>query len=175
MTEKPGVPGDTAASLGSQLPVRPNRIHITGNVGSGKTTLAHRLGAELGLPVISLDSVVWQRGWRKTPDALRAAAEERIISSPDWIIEGVSSRVRAAADVVLFLDAPLALCFARAMRRTLRHVRRQRSELPPGCPELQVLPKMLKILWSFPRHAGPGHSQCGRRGARAVQSHRARR
>ncbi len=77
-----------------------------------------------------------------------------MISSSDWIIEGVSSRVRAAADVVLFLDAPLALCFARAMRRTLRHVRRQRSELPPGCPELQVLPKMLKILWSFPRHAG---------------------
>jgi hypothetical protein len=62
--------------------------------------------------------------------------------------------VRAAADVVLFLDTPVALCVTRAIRRSVWHLWRQRPELPPGCPEWQVIPQMLKILWSFPRHAG---------------------
>jgi len=136
------------------MAVTPSRIHITGNAGSGKTTLANRLGSELGLPVFSLDSVVWQRGWRKTPQHIRVVAEEQLISAPTWIIEGVSSRVRRAADVVLFLDAPLPSCFTRAIARTVRHLGKQRPEFPPGCPEWRVIPKLLQIIWSFPKHAG---------------------
>lgn len=132
----------------------PSRIHITGNAGAGKTTLVNRLGAEFGLPVFYRDSVVWQPGWQKTPKHERALAEEQLISAPTWIIEGVSSRVRRAADVVIFLDMPPSTCFTRAMRRTARHLWHQRAELPPNCPEWQVLPNLLKIIWSFPRHAG---------------------
>jgi adenylate kinase family enzyme len=136
------------------MAMMPRRIHITGNAGSGKTTLANRLGSELRLPVFSLDSVVWQRGWLKTPQDSRALAEEQMVSAPNWIIEGVSSRVRRAADVVLFLEVPLPVCLARALRRTVRHLGQQRPEFPPGCPEWQVLPKLLKIIWSFQGGAG---------------------
>ena len=132
----------------------PSRIHITGNAGSGKTTLANRLGVELGLPVFSLDAVVWQRGWKKTPQPMRVLAEEQLVSAPTWIIEGVSSRARRAADLVVFLDVPLPVCFTRAIGRTARHLRQQRPEFPPGCPEWQVFPKLLQIIWSFPKHAG---------------------
>lgn len=132
----------------------PSRIHITGNAGSGKTTLAMRLGAELGLPVFSLDSVVWQRGWRKTPQDMRVLGEEQLVCAPTWIIEGVSSRVRRAADVVLFLDVSRPVCFTRAIGRTVRHLRQQRPEFPPGCQEWRVFPKLLQIIWSFPKHTG---------------------
>ncbi|MGJ8529313.1 hypothetical protein [Maritalea sp.] len=79
-----------------------NRIHITGNAGSGKTTFAAELGLALGLPVFGLDSIVWQPGWQKTPTAERVIEEEALISQKIWIIEGVSKPVRDAADVLYF-------------------------------------------------------------------------
>ena len=38
------------------------RIVIFGATGSGKTTLARRLGETLGLPVMQLDSIRHERG-----------------------------------------------------------------------------------------------------------------
>lgn len=36
----------------------PNKIHIIGSVGSGKTTLARKLSSQLGIPYYELDNVV---------------------------------------------------------------------------------------------------------------------
>jgi adenylate kinase family enzyme len=130
------------------------RINVTGNVGAGKTTAAARLGDLLGLPVFSLDPIVWQPGWHKTPPAVRAPLEEELISKPGWIIDGVSKRVRAAADLILFLDTPPHVCFARATFRMLRHLRRQRPEFPPGCPEWRIYPHVSRLIWRFNSHAG---------------------
>jgi adenylate kinase family enzyme len=44
------------------------RIIIIGNAGSGKSTLARRLSACLALPVIHLDMLFWEAGW-KQPEA----------------------------------------------------------------------------------------------------------
>lgn len=82
------------------------RINVTGNAGSGKTSFARRLGVELGLAVFSLDSVVWQPGWVKTPSEQRALAERELASLPSWIIDGVSTYVRGEADLVVFSDVP---------------------------------------------------------------------
>ncbi len=37
-----------------------HRIVIMGNSGPGKTTMAARLAAELGIPHLDLDSLAWQ-------------------------------------------------------------------------------------------------------------------
>ena len=39
------------------------RILILGCGGAGKSTLARRLGAATGLPVVHLDGLYWQPGW----------------------------------------------------------------------------------------------------------------
>jgi dephospho-CoA kinase len=39
----------------------PNRVHIIGSVGSGKTTLARNLLSKHGIPYFELDNVVWKR------------------------------------------------------------------------------------------------------------------
>ncbi len=130
------------------------RINVTGNAGAGKTALAAVLGEALELPVYSLDSIVWQSGWKKTPADPRAAAELELTTRPTWIIDGVSRSVRRSADLVLFLDVPRHVCTRRALMRSLRSLTSTRPGLPEGCPEWKIIPRLLKIIWQFPANAG---------------------
>jgi adenylate kinase family enzyme len=44
----------------------PKRILILGASGTGKSTLARRIGESLGLPVVHLDAINWNPGWVQT-------------------------------------------------------------------------------------------------------------
>ncbi len=125
------------------------RINVTGNAGSGKTTVAKLLGARLGLPVFSLDSIVWLPGWTKRPSESRRFAEQQLVSGSEWVIDGVSSFVREHADLVLFLDVPTALCAWRGVTRAMRYFHRTRPELPPPCPDIVIVPRLLEIVFLF--------------------------
>jgi len=43
------------------------RVLVIGSGGSGKATLARRLGERLGLEVIHLDVMFWRPRWVETP------------------------------------------------------------------------------------------------------------
>ena len=126
------------------------RIHITGNAGSGKTSLANELGEILGMNVYGLDKIVWGEGWTVTPSNERRSLENELVMKSEWIIEGVSSVVRQAADIVVFLDFPRYVCFQRCGLRALRFLFSTRPELPANCPEIKIIPKLTKIVWQFP-------------------------
>jgi len=130
------------------------RIHITGNAGAGKTTAARSLSAALGIPAYSLDTIVWQPHWKKTPAAERFEIERALTSQHTWIIEGVSGQVRQVADLVIYLDLPRSQCLWRGLRRGLRHLAIQRPEFPPECPEWKILPTLARIIWRFPVQVG---------------------
>lgn len=131
------------------------RIHITGNAGAGKTTLALLIGHRKNLPVYHLDQIVWQPGWKKTEPEKRALLEEELISKPSWVIDGVSHDVRRAADMTIFLDVPRGICMARCFRRNLPYLFKSRPELPDNCPEFLIVPQLLKIIWRFPNLVKP--------------------
>ncbi|PCJ57454.1 MAG: hypothetical protein COA73_10810 [Candidatus Hydrogenedentota bacterium] len=131
------------------------RIHITGNAGSGKSTLAAALGEVTGLPVFGLDGIVWQEGWKPTPLDERRALEEELAARDSWIVEGVSPVFREAADVVIFLDIPRHVCARRCLKRNLRYAFRSRPGLPANCPEWRIAPRLMKIIWQFPRVMHP--------------------
>lgn len=76
------------------------------------------------------------------------------MSHDGWIIEGVSSIVREAADLVVFIDLPRRVCAWRSSRRTLCYLRSGRAELPEACPEWRIYPTLLRIIRDFPNHAG---------------------
>jgi len=130
------------------------RIHVTGNAGAGKTTFARRLGQELGLPVIHLDEIVWQSGWRRTPTEQLRGSLQSVAAPGSWIIEGVSGLIRGRADLVVFLDVPRHVCLLRCVRRNWRYLFRSRPELPAECPEIRVFFALLRIIWGFPDVVG---------------------
>lgn len=131
------------------------RVLVTGNAGSGKTTLVRELAAILDVPGYSLDSIVWQSGWMKTPPEKRQALIHELVRQERWVIDGVSIAAMAAADTVIFLDLPRRVTGWRAAKRTGRNLFRTRPEMPSGCVEALVIPKLARIIWGFPTTTRP--------------------
>lgn len=67
------------------------KIDIIGAVGSGKTTLAHKIAKEFHIPCYEQDNVVWIRtskgDVRRTDDEIEKIFFD-ILESENWIIEG---------------------------------------------------------------------------------------
>ncbi|MGE0056407.1 MAG: shikimate kinase [Dehalococcoidia bacterium] len=108
------------------------RISVRGVTGSGKSTLARALGEALGLKVIELDAINWQRpGWDQlSTEEFRAQVTEAIASAPDgWVIEGNYSAVAdiylAQIDTMVWLHLPWRTSFSRMVRRTLQRARKK--------------------------------------------------
>lgn len=103
----------------------PNKIHIIGSVGSGKTTLARELSTKLNIPFYELDNVVWIR--HKNGD-VRRSEEERdkylntIINNENWIIEGVHNEEWVTnsmhnAELIIFLEPDYSVRTYRIVKR----------------------------------------------------------
>ncbi len=100
------------------------RIAIIGNSGSGKSTLARQLGGVHALPVLDLDTVVWEHGrvaiLRSPADA---AADVRAFCDrhDHWVIEGcygnLTRVVLERSPVLLFLEPGVDVCLANARNR----------------------------------------------------------
>jgi adenylate kinase family enzyme len=104
------------------LPFRPQRILIAGVTGSGKTTLARRIGQQWGLPAIEIDALFHGPDW--TPraqflDDVRAfAGGERWVT--EWLYgsQGTNAILAPRAQLVIWLDYPYGVVRGRLLRRT---------------------------------------------------------
>jgi adenylate kinase family enzyme len=131
------------------------RIVVLGNAGSGKSTFARWLGETLGREVTSLDRCHWRSGWVQRPLEESNAAIREIVDRERWIIDGISRQACTRADMIILLDVPRRICLWRALWRTLRLGFRTRPEMPPHCPEIKILPQLLRVIWEFPRATKP--------------------
>jgi adenylate kinase family enzyme len=94
---------------------------IIGGPGAGKTWLAASCAAATGLPVISVDDVVWDAEGRLRPPEVVDAALRAAVLEARWIIEGGASRTfpeRARrADLLVRLAPPLWRRLIRGLQR----------------------------------------------------------
>ncbi|MGE7672920.1 AAA family ATPase [Lysinibacillus sp. NPDC094403] len=118
----------------------PQKIHIIGSVGSGKTTLAKELSAKLNIPYYELDNVVWNR--QSSGDIRRTEQQKvdylnNIILTNAWIIEGVHnedwvSQSFSNADLIIFLDTNYFIRIYRIIKRfTLQKLGLEMSNYKP--------------------------------------------
>lgn len=104
---------------------RMDRIAIIGCCGAGKTYLANQLAALFNLPLTHLDAVYYDPDWNPLSAVEFAAAQEKLVAEPRWLIEGNhagSLSIRLAhADTVIFLDLPALTCLAGLLQRRWRY------------------------------------------------------
>jgi adenylate kinase family enzyme len=133
------------------------RISIVGTTGSGKTTLAKALAAQLGLPYIEMDALNWQAGWR---DLSRTDPEEFIrlvtlaVAADAWVLDGGYGLVRDVvwrrATHLIWLDYERPIIMYRVIRRSLVRAA-LRTEMWAGNRErwLQMLRPSHPIRWAW--------------------------
>ena len=134
------------------------RVIVIGSGGAGKSTLARALGQRLGLRVVHLDAQFWQAGWVERDREDWLEWQRNVLLEPRWIMDGnyggtLDVRLEAA-DTVIFLDLPPAICIARVVWRVLCYLGRSRPDMARGCPEKLDF-KFLRWIWQYPRKNRP--------------------
>ncbi len=115
------------------LPARPRRVAVAGTSGSGKTTLVGRIASVLGASPHELDALSHGPGWTRRPsfvDDVRAFLDDEA-----WVCEYQYTVARplvgAKADLLVWLDPPVAVVMTQVIRRTVTR-RIDRRELWNG-------------------------------------------
>lgn len=134
------------------------RILVIGSGGAGKSTLARRLGARLGLEVIHLDALYWQPGWVEPPEEVWRGRVGELLRRESWVMDGNYSGTLAprleACDTVVFLDLPRVVCVWGALRRAFKYRGQARPDMARGCPE-QLSFAFLRWIWNYPARSRP--------------------
>ncbi len=104
------------------------RIIVIGSSNAGKSTLAHRLAARLGVPCIELDALHWEPGWVEAERAVFRARVRRAIAPASWVMAGNYTRQQQdvswpVADTVVWLDLGLPTVLRRCVVRCWRRWR----------------------------------------------------
>jgi adenylate kinase family enzyme len=140
---------------------------VVGCIGAGKSTVAVRLGALTGLPVVHLDRCWWHDGQyritgKKSVTEHTLSAQEfrdlqlRVAAEDKWIIDGgyvadLDTRL-ARADTVIFLDLPRRVCLWRLVRRHGRRRADYPDQVREGFGWLLVL---VRWVISYPSQKRP--------------------
>jgi adenylate kinase family enzyme len=135
------------------------RVAILGNSGSGKSTLARAMGERLGLPVVHLDALFWQPGWKEPENEAFRARVAAAVAGDAWITDGnfvgrTFDLRLAKADLVIYLDQPRRVCLWRVLKRAWTYRGKTRPDLAEGCPEKLDWP-FLEWVWTFERKSRP--------------------
>ncbi|NYG56880.1 AAA family ATPase [Nocardioides perillae] len=109
------------------MPERPRRVSVVGSSGSGKTTVARRLAAELDVPHVELDALHWGPGWSAASPAELSARIAEATAGEAWVVDGnywgkVGPQVWERADTVVWVSPPRWRTTWQSVTRTLRRV-----------------------------------------------------
>ena len=93
-----------------------------GVCGSGKTTLAKRIGERTGLPWHSADDLAWLPGWKETSLEFQTEKIGEIVSQEEWVLDTAYGKwidlPMSRVELIVALDYPRWFSFARLLRRT---------------------------------------------------------
>ncbi|WP_054027652.1 DNA topology modulation protein [Bacillus sp. FJAT-28004] len=134
------------------------KIVLIGSGGSGKSSLAQKLGDILAIEVYHLDAIFWKPGWVGTPKEEQKTVQEELVSRESWIIDGnyggtIDIRLQAA-DTIVFFDLSKWVCIYRVLKRRVQYRNKKRNDMAEGCEE-RINLQFLKWVWEYPEKQKP--------------------
>ena len=131
-----------------------------GNAGGGKSTLARRLAAITGLPLMVVDMMRFRPGGAAVPHEEYVRAHAQLMSGDRWIIDGFESMTLAwerfaAADTLVHVDLPLPTHFLGVTTRLLKGLFVGPEGWPEGSPVLSSSLDSYRVLWPCHRTLTP--------------------
>ncbi|MGW5574780.1 AAA family ATPase [Nocardia thailandica] len=133
------------------------RVLVSGISGAGKTTLARRLSAQLGLPHHELDALHHGPGWTKRPEFESEVAE--FVAGERWVTEDqyaglLGDLLWTRADTVVWLDLPRRTVMQRVIRRSFARAATGRGLWNGNRESFRDWPDPEHpIRWAWSRHA----------------------
>lgn len=118
------------------------KVAIFGNAGAGKSTLSRVLTRITGLPLHTLDKVIYLPGGEEIPHDQYLEKHSTLIESDRWIIDGygcVKSTWKRlnSADTLVYIDLPVSQHYWWVTKRFLKGL----FKPPKGWPENSPLIK----------------------------------
>jgi adenylate kinase family enzyme len=131
------------------------RIVVIGCLGSGKTTLALRLGQRLALPVVHLDVLFWRPGWTASDTPSFRDRVSQAIAGCAWIVDSSYATQTfdlslPRADAIVFLQRQRWSCLWRLAWRSIFGRADDSPDLPAGCLE-QLDWGLFVRVWRYER------------------------
>lgn len=116
------------------------------------------LSGKFGLPLYHLDKLWWKPGWIEESREVFDAELLKILTLPEWIIDGNFTRTLPLrlqyADTVIFLRFSRWLCCWRVIKRIWKYHGRRRPDMGVGCNE-RFDWKFLCYTWNYNRDFAP--------------------
>jgi adenylate kinase family enzyme len=134
------------------------KVVLIGSGGSGKSTVARRLGKKLNINVYHLDVLFWKPNWVGVPKEEQRTVQSDLVKGEEWIIDGNyggTMEIRLnAADTIIFLDIHRAICIYRALKRMIQYRNKTRPDMGEGCEERFDF-QFFKWIWEYPKTKRP--------------------
>lgn len=134
------------------------KIILIGSGGAGKSTLARKIGAALGIEVFHLDKLYWLPDWTQPPKDEWRKEVEVLLEKPEFVMDGnfnstMELRIKAS-DTIIYLDFPRTICVYRALKRIFKYYNKTRPDMGEGCRERLDF-EFLRWVWRFPETDKP--------------------
>lgn len=136
------------------------RIVVLGNVGGGKTVLAHKLGDLLDIAAVEIDLFLQRAG--TNPKSLEDFEQflSETLQNDQWIIDGFASwptleKTLEKADSVIFIDLPLWRHIWHLMKRHVNSAFRPPAGYPADYPFFAISFQMYRMLMVIHVHSRP--------------------
>lgn len=136
------------------------RIAVIGNAGGGKSTLARKLAAALGLPYHEVDALQWRPDWTPVPAADVRRAHEAILKKSRWLLDGFGDwesveRRFTRADTIILVDLPLWVHYWLAAERQIAWASGGTGQEPAGHGAPPPTRELFEMMWRLDRDGLP--------------------
>ena len=132
------------------------KVAVFGKPGSGKSSLSIKLSLVTGIPLVQLDSLIYDKNGERIERSIYNTEHTRILETESWIIDGfgpIGSFYERldTADTLIYIDLPYYVSYWLVTKRLFKSVWSKPEGWPDGSSVLKGTIESYKVLKLCPK------------------------